>query len=101
MNARILTVICWCLFFSLVAQASMGSATIRGRVTSDKGQPAANLTVTIGKSYSFTDVDGVYVLKDVPFGKQDLQITKAGRLLKRSDITVDKAEMQHDEQVAR
>ena len=101
MNARLLTVICWCLLISLIAQASIGSATIRGRITFDQGGPAANLTVTIGKSYSFTDVNGAYILKDVPYGKQDLQITKGGRLLKRSNIMVDKADMHYDEQVPR
>lgn len=100
MNARILTVICWCLLISLVAQAST-SATIRGRITFDHGGPAANLTVTIGKSYSFTDVNGAYILRDVPYGRQDLQISKNGLVLKRSNITVDKAEMQHDEEVPR
>jgi hypothetical protein len=46
-------------------------------------------TVSIGEKFSFTDSRGRYRIKDVPFGRQTLQIKKSGNVLHSTPVEID------------
>jgi hypothetical protein len=78
----------------LPALAQVGQGTIKGKITDDGGEPVpfANVTLYNGSDQilgTTTDFDGEYVLKPIPPGAYDLQVSYVGYQTKRiTDVIV-------------
>ena len=75
---------------SLIAQ----TATVFGEVFDKNGQPAVNLTVSVGRRFAFTDVRGRYRMPDVPLGEYILRISRQGKELKQLKVVIQKPSVQ-------
>lgn len=64
--------------FNLLAEQPVG--TIKGKVTTNEGQPAAMVTITLleNKKSSFTGDDGTFILRNVQTGTYQLQVSLVG-----------------------
>ena len=82
----------------LILAAALGvhaqAATVFGEVFYRNGQPAVNLTVSVGRKFAFTDVKGRYRIPDVPFGEQILLISRQGKKLKQLRVVIQKPSVQ-------
>lgn len=70
------------------------TATVFGEVSYKNGQPAVNLTVSVGPKFAFTDVKGRYRIPGVPFGDQMLQVSRHGKKLKQLKVVIQKPSVQ-------
>ncbi len=61
------------------ATAKKGTGVVAGSVTHDDDQPAAEVVVSCGGTWTRTDEDGVFVLDAVPTGSHRLSVTAEGR----------------------
>lgn len=69
------------------------TGTIKGTVTTADGQPAASVTIvtTVGraKRFAFTGEDGSFILRNLPAGTYDLEISFTGHSTITRQVTVD------------
>lgn len=76
------------------------TATVTGKISDPKGRPRANLTVSVAGRISFTDIRGVYRIRNVPWGSQvKMQIKKNGKVIKETTIDIRSASVTRDERV--
>lgn len=80
--------------FVVVGHGDAQTATITGKITSQNAA-VEKATVSVNDKSDFTDVDGKYRLKDVPYGQAKIVITK-GDKKKEVDIQVDGPEKTQD-----
>jgi len=78
---------------SLYAQTSV----VRGTITRRNGNPAVNVTVSIGGRASLTDVRGRYRVPGVPLGRQTMRILQNGRVLRELVVDVNAAAVTQNE----
>ncbi|WP_439556405.1 TonB-dependent receptor plug domain-containing protein, partial [Dyadobacter sp.] len=80
------------LYIPSAAQTTPKTATIKGTVKDDKGAVISFVTVRIdGTSIAtFSETDGTFQLKEVPYGNQDLVITSVEIKSKTTKIHVNK-----------
>lgn len=71
------------------------TATISGRITDPNDKAVQNAIVSVGDKFEFTDVDGKYRIKDIPLGKQKLQIKKDQRV-REFELDVNEAQITKD-----
>lgn len=77
-KSLLITAIVTLLHFSLLAQtAAPKMATIKGKVRDEKGVIVSFVTIRVDGTNiaTFSDTDGTFMLKNVPFGNQDIVIT--------------------------
>lgn len=67
------------------------TATLHGQIAFESGKPAANVTVALGRAYTFTESSGAFELKNIPYGEQKVQVISRGTTLKEVPVTVNKA----------
>ncbi len=82
---------------SLLAATSLyaETATISGRITDPNDKAVQNAIVSVGDKFEFTDVDGKYRIKDIPLGKQKLQIKK-DQIVREFELDVNQAQITKD-----
>jgi len=94
MNNRSVGTIVLVLILASALSLHAQTATVFGEVFYRNGQPAVNLTVSVGPKFAFTDVKGRYRIPGVPFGQQILQISRQGKKLKQLKVVIQKPSVQ-------
>jgi len=87
------------LFTGFSSSLAADAATIIGEVIKNNGRPVIRAVVKIGDEFTYTDVQGRFRLKNIPFGKHTLTISKKGQLLKTRTIEIDKPKINLSEKV--
>jgi hypothetical protein len=93
------------LLFVLVALVSPStvsaqSATVTGKISNSRGKPLVNATVSLGGRISFTDINGTYRLRNVPWGRQvKMQIKRNGKVIKETTVDIQGVLVTRDERV--
>ena len=94
MNKKSVGIILLVLIFAAGLSLHAQTATVFGEVFYRNGQPAVNLTVSVGRKFAFTDVKGRYRIPGVPFGESVLQIRRQGKKLKQLKVVIQKPSVQ-------
>lgn len=92
-HSLLITAIITLFHFSASAQTNAPkTATIKGKVRDEKGSAVSFVTIRIGNSNiaTFSETDGTFLLKDVPYGNQDIVITSVEIKSKTSKFHVHK-----------
>lgn len=94
----------FCLFvlIALVSAAPVfaQTATVTGKISDGRGRPLANLTVSVAGKISFTDIRGVYRIRNVPWGSQvKMQIKKSGKIIRNTTVDIRAALITRDERL--
>jgi len=81
------------------AAALLGQRTglVFGNIRFRNGRPATGLTISLGRAFNYTDVDGNYRIPNVPFGQYTLEVRQGAKILKRAPVAVGAAQIRHDE----
>ncbi len=90
MNKKSVGIMLLVLILAAALSLHAQTATVLGEVFNRNGQPAVNLTVSVGPKFAFTDVKGRYRILGVPFGEQILQISRQGKKLKQLKVVIHK-----------
>lgn len=82
------------LFINFLSQAAAQLATLRGSIKTKEGKAVSEASIKIvGTTLAaMTNAQGRYELKDVPFGKQQLEVTSVEIKHERFGLTVAKVE---------
>lgn len=67
-----------------------------GKITHKDGSPAVKVSVAIGDKFSYTDIRGNYRIKNVPFGRHNIQIKSKDKILKEEEIHIDKPRIKYN-----
>ncbi len=79
-----------------------GAATVMGEIKHSDNRPAVNVIVSVENKFSITDIEGRYLIKNVPFGSHTMQIKENrenGQILKEVVIEVNQSHIRHDEMI--
>lgn len=77
---------------SLYADAATDAAMVMGQITHRDNRPAVNVIVSVGGKFSVTDMQGRYLIQDVPLDRHTLQI-------KEIELDVRPPCLRHDETI--
>jgi len=88
----------WILLVLLAATLvwPQNSATIYGRIQWGNGRPVVKAVVKVGNVYDYTDVDGRYRLKGVPYGRHKFRIYYNRQLRREFDLRVNAPRIRRD-----
>jgi hypothetical protein len=67
---------------------SAQTSQVTGEVLRKDGHPAVNYTVSLAGKFAFTDVRGRFRILEVPYGEQDLRITRDKRVIKEMKVKI-------------
>lgn len=86
------------LIFSLLTASNLYAemAIVSGRITDTKGNSVDDVVVSIGKKFDFTDIQGRYRIKNVPYGEQKIQIKRNRKVIKEINIKVNESRITQD-----
>ena len=95
----VLTVLVLSLLLVALGEASTATVTGTIRHAGSKKNPAINVAVVIGSKVSYTDVNGRYRIRNVPFGQPVLTLKKNGKVLKEVRLIVKVSQVIHDDTI--
>lgn len=75
------------------------TAVVTGTITLRNGEPAVNVTVSVGGRHELTDVRGRYIISGVPYGNQKMQIIEGKRVLHEATIPVRSPKVQYNQRL--
>ncbi|MBV8841591.1 MAG: carboxypeptidase regulatory-like domain-containing protein [Bryobacterales bacterium] len=75
------------------------TAVVTGTITRRNGDPAINVTVSVGSRHELTDVRGKYRIAGVPYGNQKLQITEGKRVLHQTTLDIRQPAIQFNQRL--
>lgn len=64
------------------------TSTVLGRITDANRKPAVGVIVILVGKYQYTDSNGRFRIRNVPFGLQRLEIQKGDEIIKEEDIEI-------------
>ena len=100
MNHKLCMSLAFVAFVSASSATAQQVATVTGRITDVQRQPLVNVTVSVAGKIGFTDIRGVYRIRDVAQGTQlPMEIKRSGKVLKVTTIDVRSAVVTRDERV--
>ncbi len=86
----------WVVLLAATVAWSQNRATVYGRIQWGNGRPVVKAVVQIGEQYDYTDVDGRYRLKGVPYGRHKFRIYYNRRLRREFDLRVNAPRIRRD-----
>jgi outer membrane receptor protein involved in Fe transport len=98
----LITAIFTLLYFSSAAQTH-NKSIIKGKVTDEKGAVVSFVTIRVGNTdiATFSETDGTFVLKNVPYGNQELVVTSVEIKANSTKLLVNKPYHEFNPVVAR
>ena len=100
MYLRLCISLAFIAFMSAASVIAQQLATVTGRITDVQSKPLVNVTVSIAGKIGFTDIRGVYRIRNVAWGSQlPMQIKRSGKVLKATKIDVRSGVVTRDERV--
>jgi hypothetical protein len=76
------------LFLLSAVSAFAQTSQVTGEVLGKDGHPAVNYTVSLVDKFAFTDVKGRFRIHDVPYGEQDLPISRDKKVVKEMRVKI-------------
>jgi hypothetical protein len=81
-----------CILMTLLLLSALRAPAQTSRVTGEvlrrDGHPAVNYTVSLADKFAFTDAKGRFRIHDVPYGEQDLRISRDKKVLKEMKVKI-------------
>jgi hypothetical protein len=75
--------------------AQSQQAIVTGRVTR-QGEPSERLMVRVAANYGYTDVEGTYRLRGVPYGTARIEVVRGNKVILSESVDVHEPVVQHD-----
>jgi hypothetical protein len=76
------------LFLTGAVSALAQTSQVTGEVLRKDGHPAVSYTVSVADKFAFTDAKGRFRIHDVPYGEQDLRISRDKKVLKEMKVKI-------------